>query len=343
MHIPFFPIASITQGPRQSNFELLRIVAMFLVLMVHSDFWSLGNPKATDFISYPANAFLRTIIESISIVCVNVFILISGWFDIKFSIRGLSNFIFQCIYFLFGTYAVLLILGITELSIHRIAECFCLTKSNWFIKSYIGLYILSPVLNIYVTHATKRVQRIVLIMFFLFQTAYGWSNAAVFIEHGYSTFSFIGLYLLSNYVRHHHKKLIFKQGGILYILTIAINTFIYYTLTIYHLPGNTYSYVNPFVIIGALGILGYFGSLHLKSNKLINWMAKSSFAVYLFHTNPNIVPMFKSVVVKLYDSFSGFECIGTISGLLILIFVIAILIDQPRRWLWTLLSKAIFK
>lgn len=35
-------ITSITAGPRQSNFELLRILAMFLVLVVHSDFWSIG-------------------------------------------------------------------------------------------------------------------------------------------------------------------------------------------------------------------------------------------------------------------------------------------------------------
>ncbi len=32
-------INSITIGPRQSNFELLRILAMFLVIVIHVDFF----------------------------------------------------------------------------------------------------------------------------------------------------------------------------------------------------------------------------------------------------------------------------------------------------------------
>lgn len=38
-----------TKTKRQSNIELLRIIAMFLVLVVHADFWSLGGPNAEEF------------------------------------------------------------------------------------------------------------------------------------------------------------------------------------------------------------------------------------------------------------------------------------------------------
>lgn len=31
---------------RQSNIELLRIIAMFMVLAVHANYWSLGTPSA---------------------------------------------------------------------------------------------------------------------------------------------------------------------------------------------------------------------------------------------------------------------------------------------------------
>lgn len=46
---------------RQSNFEMLRIVSMMLVLVLHADFLSLGIPKANDFYTDPTNAWTRTL------------------------------------------------------------------------------------------------------------------------------------------------------------------------------------------------------------------------------------------------------------------------------------------
>ena len=40
------PCMNKSKGVRESNFELLRLVAMFLVMVVHADFWSLGFPTA---------------------------------------------------------------------------------------------------------------------------------------------------------------------------------------------------------------------------------------------------------------------------------------------------------
>lgn len=63
---------------RLSNFELLRCLAMFLVLVVHADFFSLGEPSITNFTSISLSDMTRLFIEGVSIVCVNVFVLISG-------------------------------------------------------------------------------------------------------------------------------------------------------------------------------------------------------------------------------------------------------------------------
>lgn len=189
------------QGGRQSNIELLRILAMFLVLIVHADFWTLGPPSTEDFSTSPINAWTRTIIESISIVCVNVFILISGWFGIRFSVKGLLNFIFQCAYFLFGIYFVMVASGCVSFSIKGLAECLCLTSVNWFIKAYAALYILTPMLNAFVDKASRKQFRNLLILFFTFQTIWGWTGAAAWVMFGYSAFSFIGLYLLARYIR----------------------------------------------------------------------------------------------------------------------------------------------
>lgn len=44
---------------RLSNFELLRIIAMFLVLVVHADFFALGAPNREDVITEPLSSFGR--------------------------------------------------------------------------------------------------------------------------------------------------------------------------------------------------------------------------------------------------------------------------------------------
>lgn len=337
-------ISSITKGPRQSNFELLRILAMFLVLVVHADFFSLDGPTLQDFQDNPLSSFTRTFFEAVSIVCVNVFILISGWFGIKPTMKGFCNFIFQCAFFLFSIYLTLLILGQTTLTLKGIAGCFCLTPLNWFIKAYSALYILSPVLNAFVEKASKKQLKYMLIAFFVFQTIWGWSGAAKFVAQGYSTFSFIGLYLLARYIRLFGNKVLTNWGGVIYIVSILLNTIVYYFAKRYNIPIPVFEYVNPLVIIGALGLLLWFSKKQVNTNRFINWVAKSSFAVFLLHTNPNIVLDYYRPLIKfIYQSFSGIGCLLVIFGISILIFIIAILLDQPRKWLWRPISKLIDK
>lgn len=108
---------------RESNFELLRIVAMFLVLMLHANFISIGSPTISDCHEAPFNSILRYFFQSLSIGCVDIFVLISGWFGIRPSIKSFTSFIFQCFFFLFGVYAVCCIGGISEFNFGGLKAC----------------------------------------------------------------------------------------------------------------------------------------------------------------------------------------------------------------------------
>lgn len=336
-------ISSITNGSRQSNIELLRILAMFLVLVVHADFWALGGPTAADFSANPLNAFTRTLIESISIVCVNVFILISGWFGIKPSLKGFCNFVFQCAFFLFGIYAILLATGYAQFSLKGIAGCLCLTQANWFIRAYVGLYILAPLLNLFMEKSSKRTLELFLMAFFIFQTIWGWSGAAKFVEQGYSTFSFIGLYILARYTRLYAKENVTNWGGHIYIVGVILNTLFYYLLRKIGSGIDAYSYVNPIVVVASLGLLLWFSNLKIGTSKGINWVAKSSFGVFLIHSNPNIgEPIFKKLMIDLYDTHDGLMCLVVIFAALLGVYVLGTLFDQPRKWLWNRISSRFF-
>ena len=186
---------------RESNFELLRIIAMFLVLVVHADYFSLGRPSFEEYTSYPLSSVTRILIESISIVCLNVFVLISCWFGIHFKWRSLLNFLFQVFFFGVLIYAFCILFLKAPFNLKGILACFQITSWNWFVKSYLLLYLISPVLNAFCEKASQKQFLTVLSGFFIFQTIYGFSGSAKFIEQGYSTMSFIGLYLLAQFVR----------------------------------------------------------------------------------------------------------------------------------------------
>ncbi len=336
-------ISSITTGPRQTNMELLRILAMFLILTVHADYWALGLPTASECIQNPASSLTRMFIESIAILSVNVFVLISGWFSIKPSVKGFGNFIFQCAFFFIGIYAVMILAGLQTLSFQGIKVALLLTPKNWFVKAYIGLYILAPVLNYYSENAPRKQFRTLLICFFTFQTIYGCTGAAAFIASGYSTFSFIGLYLLARYLKI-YKPGICKLGGVLLCLSIAVNTaaefFLTYNSIEFFVHWGIFNYINPLVILGATGLLLMFSSMKVPHSRFINWIAASSFAVFLVHCNPNIgTPYFKPLIQQLYSQFDGPLCILVIGIVLVLIFLGSVLLDQPRKWMWKYIVK----
>lgn len=52
---------------RDSNFELLRIIAMFLVMITHATFLALGVPTYEDSINIPYSSFAS--------FCLNLFLL----------------------------------------------------------------------------------------------------------------------------------------------------------------------------------------------------------------------------------------------------------------------------
>lgn len=85
-----------------------------------------------------------------------------------------------------------------------------------------------------------------------------------------------------------------------------------------------------------------FSKIEIQS-RAINWVAASSFAVFLIHTNPNTLWHFKDFLVNLYEKTDCLEYWLYTFGFLIFVFIIAVVIDQIRivvwRYLWNLIEK----
>lgn len=80
---------------RQSNIELLRMIAMFMILVIHANMVSLPHPTTGELFSNPLPTITRYFFESIGIVGVDIFVLISGWFLVNTRAKSFYSLFFQ--------------------------------------------------------------------------------------------------------------------------------------------------------------------------------------------------------------------------------------------------------
>lgn len=330
---------------RDSNMELLRCIAMFLVVLVHTGFLSLGLPTQEEAAHTSISVFLRFLTQSVSVVCVNVFVLLSGWYGIRFSIKRLGSFLFQVFFFSFLIYVCLVIIHPADyLNVRSLSRLFILNGEDyWFVKSYLLLFLFAPFLNTLVEREeSKQTVKSVLIVFFLFQTIYGWLSikGVTELEGGYSALSFMGLYLLVRYLRCYGYDTS-KYSGKIYISIFCGITFINASLAFFlarinlMIFGRIFTYTDPLVICQSLLLVFAFSQFKVKS-KLINWLAISCFAVYLTHANEFILrPYYGRWIKFLFDEQNSIVFIFAVACTILAIFFLSVLIDKVRIYAWT--------
>ena len=322
---------------RESNIELLRIIAMLLVLVVHSDFLAIGNPNIDELTMMPYQTITRFFCESIAICCVNVFVLISGWFGIRSKVKGALNLLFQCLFFALVLIVLNLITGFGD-SVKPVAFKLLL-MFNWFVVSYFGLFFLSPILNAFIENSSKKVCLTIIIILLLFEFVFGFATQmAPDFNMGYSILSFVILYLLARYCNV-YKPIITTYSAISYILVfgicVIIHTLVGLAIVKSYIPltiQNYYNYYNPIVVIQSLSLLLLFSKLDIQSIA-INWVAKSCFAVFLLHTHPYVSSAYLYPFIKnAYFADRG----QAIFMVLIFVFIVAIILDKIRLQAWNI-------
>ncbi len=325
---------------RDSSIELLRIIAMLLVLMVHASFKALDAPTMEDVLNSPISSFLRFLSESISIICVNVFILITGWFSIRPKVSRFCGLVFQVLFIAVFIYLCLLLLEeIEPWGVLDWIRLLLLRRELWFVSAYLVLYIISPILNAFVSSADRKTFKYVLLTFFVIQTIYGTSSKWSFFCSGYSPLSFVGLYLLARYMRIYHCR--FCTLPKWYDISIYLCSTILITIMSMISVGYAgydgwlfYEYSSPMVIISSVCFFLFFTKLSFQ-NKAVNWVASSAFAVYLFHCDPSLFyPYYLLPIKSFYNNDPFFLFLLHTSSLIIVVFIMAILVDKIRAFFW---------
>ena len=140
---------------RKYNIDLLRILSMIMIIILHFNKFGgfLQNNNLNE------NMYIW-VTEFLCIGAVNIFGLISGYFMInsKFNIRKAMRLELQVLTYSVIIYFVAVILNISEFSITQTLYSFfpTITARYWFMTAYIGLYMLSPFLNMFLQRLTKK-------------------------------------------------------------------------------------------------------------------------------------------------------------------------------------------
>lgn len=281
---------------RESNFELLRIFAMFLIVLHHCnvhgifDYWNDNS-----FVLYRINNFISLFLSSGGQVGVTLFVLLTGYFSCQQSFK-LKKWLSVYLQMLFYSILILLFcfwVNPEQAESHLIQFVFPLThNAYWFMTSWLLLYSFSPLLNIILKSSSrKNIQNYLVLGLIL------WIILPIFrINMGYSVLIyFMYLYLLGGALK---LKLIDLPKKIILFLLLSVLCWTISMMTSalffweHHIHlWSLYSFdLNTlYTLFVSLFIFDIFKNLKIKS-PLINWIATSMFGVYLLHDNSLIRP-----------------------------------------------------
>jgi len=340
---------------RQSNIELLRIVAMLLVLVVHANYWRIGVPTHADAVASPFATFTRIFIQHLASPCVDVFVIISGYFAIRPKLSSICNLWFLLAFW--GGVSVM-----SDVVIYHKAFAMQNVFSvvfpflGWFIPAYLGLYLISPVLNQYAEHEDVRRFGWYLLIFFALQTFFdlgyrGWSifGRGIF-NNGYSILSFAALYLLGRYLRLHRPSWARHSIGLWFVAYFGFfaiaSIFVFLALSI--LPnmgwrgaGHLVKYAtcnsSPICIVGSIFLFLAFDSMTF-SNRVVNRIAASALGVFCFHSMEFYAPIVKGI----YRDHSGVMVLLMDAAFIAVVYAVGCMIDQLRILIWNFGSRYVF-
>lgn len=329
-----------TQKKRESNIELLRIFSMFFILIYHFiiHYIQPDNPDM-DYIIRPIITFLH-----IGVIC---FVLISGYWGIKFSVQSFSKLVIQCVFYSVLIYGIYALINPDEFSFKNLIFAFLPTQW-WFIQIYLCLVLLSPIINIPLKTKSGQKKIIYIISLAVISCVLGQFFPS--LSDGKNPINFVLIYYIGNFIRYNLIRYIDLNIRKLLFIYISCNILLFFSLlclsdipfasnTLFRL---TFPYNSIVLIINASLVFLIFSKIQIKS-KFINWIAASILPVYLIHEN-----MYSGRY--LYDFISDMQIIKNpviyISAIVLLaitVLLVCVFIDKLLSYVIKAIENILFR
>ena len=315
---------------RKSNFELLRVLCILMIITLHynSSMGGLLNNVEIGSINF----YISHFIQSLCIVAVNAFIIITGYFSYKKDNVKVSKVIYLfyvCLIYGLLIFGIYLLLG-NKVNANALIELIKTIFDRWFVVIYSILYLLIPFINKLIGSLNKRqLETLIIINIFSFYVWFTVFTNTTIKDGGYGIVNFITLYLIGAYIHKYKDNYIKKYKTISIYIICAIITTILSCFT----TRSAYAYNTIFNLIGSISLFLTFKNMNIKDNNIINKLSTYTFTVYIIHENSFLVKILYRDIFncdKFYnDKFMILNMIYTVLG----ICVMCIIIEYIRRLL----------
>lgn len=278
---------------------------MAMVLLVHFVGGAFGLPSIKEMQSPTTIMLLKISLESIAIIGVNCFILISGYFGIKFSIKGLIKFSAICLFAsLFVFFARTTIEG--NFNTKLFFESFLIFSHTdlWFVPAYLALFIISPLINTSLNSLNNKNILTVLLCLTFINVYLGWYHSGSINPYGYNIMQLIYMYVIGHFLFIKQKSTIKLSSTKWLILYLGFTTLIAVS-SFYLNSRQVFAYNSPFVIASSISFFMLFASKKQYTNQTINKIAAASFMVYLLHKSPYFWLKLKNTLINYAAEYDG--------------------------------------
>ena len=293
-----------------------------------------------------ADSLISQIVRCFTICAVNVFVIISGYFSIKFSIKRLFSIELQVFFYLISSLVLVTVIGCHSFDFKKdiLVLVPLMTKQYWFMTAYVALVFLSPWLNLFVKKLSKKEYRVLLIVlllwFYLIPSFCFLVNAGQLVpDAGYGIVNFVSLYLFGGYINKYGLARSYPKQYFLYGFVAVSLTLFLLQLFISKLLGFPFtswlSYNTFFVLFSAVFLFLYFEKLIIHS-PIINNVALPCLACYLFHQSPYIQPFF-----RLGDCYHNLSYLCCLLIYPLLIYAFSFFIEKLRFLVFARLEKKV--
>ncbi len=325
---------------RLSNFELLRIISMIIIIAHHFSIHG-GFEFLAARMTIP-RLWIR-FLQMGGKIGVNVFVLISGYFLINTSKVKSSKVIklwLQLLTYSVAIYIVFVIMGLTDFSIRvLIKSCFPVTFGGWWFAScYFVLYLISPFINKFLVTLDKKTYQRLLVLVFVMWCLIPTATCQLFESN--NLLWFIYLYAIAGYIRLWHDTskvpaftyhvltigmviLTFSLIAVLDWLSLKSSFFVMYVTNLYEMQQFFILFISVCMFLG-------FKGLNIKYSKAINVVSTATFGIFLIHDNEYVRPFFWGELFKNATYSDTTFLIPYSIGVICLVFAVCACIELLR-------------
>lgn len=293
----------IALSQRKSGIELLKIIAMFLIV-IHHCVYTIRNSE--NFILNNININRPT--TNISIFIAQffsyfgglgnaVFLISSAWFLVDSNSTKLNK-IAQMLLNVYVISVIILsifFLGkVVILSVEDILKSLFPTtfQNNWYITCYLLLYAIYPLLNIVINKLTQKQHLVYCSVFFILYLCLG--SIDIDFLYGNSFIHFVGIYFIIAYLKKYNSKLISTSRTNIIFLAVGMSLLILLLLAM-NIAGFHINIVakkmlqftgmhNPIILLTAFSMFNIFRNLKIQ-NKVVNYISSLTIFIYIIHDN----------------------------------------------------------